>query len=147
MRFKIALLAAAGLPYTALAASGSGVSTGYWDCCKPSCAWSGKAAVSKPVTTCDKNDSPLADADAQSGCNGGPAFACTNNSPFAVNDNLAYGFAATALSGGTESSWCCACYAYVFPPLLFRVAFVRSGKRVANNVRSFVLVSKQKKNG
>ncbi|GJN69843.1 hypothetical protein PLICBS_003895 [Purpureocillium lilacinum] len=115
MQFKIALLAAAaGLPYTALAASGSGVSTRYWDCCKPSCAWSGKAAVSKPVTTCDKNDSPLADADAQSGCNGGPAFACTNNSPFAVNDNLAYGFAATALGGGTESSWCCACYALKF---------------------------------
>lgn len=82
----------------------------YWDCCKPSCAWPGKASVSSPALTCDKNDNPL-DANAQSGCNGGNAYACTNNSPWAVNDNLAYGFAATAINGGSEGSTCCACYA------------------------------------
>lgn len=100
-----------------LAASGTGHSTRYWDCCKTSCAWSGKAAVNKPVTTCDKNDNPLTDPNVASGCGNGSAFACTDNSPWAVGDNLAYGFAATAINGGSESSWCCACYKYIFPPL------------------------------
>ncbi|POR36321.1 Uncharacterized protein TPAR_03480 [Tolypocladium paradoxum] len=94
---------------TALATSGSGHSSRYWDCGKPSCAWSGKASVSAAVRTCDKNDNPLSDPNTKSGCDGGTAFACTNNSPWAVNDNLAYGFAATAINSGTESSWCCAC--------------------------------------
>ncbi|KAI0024050.1 K-family cellulase [Xylariomycetidae sp. FL0641] len=98
----------------ALAASGSGTTTRYWDCCKPSCAWSEKADVSAPVTTCDKSDSPLTDPDVKSGCDGGSAFTCTDNSPWAVNDTLAYGFAATTVSGGSESSWCCACYELTF---------------------------------
>ncbi|TPX07388.1 uncharacterized protein E0L32_002142 [Thyridium curvatum] len=103
---------AVALPLGAHAASGSGHSTRYWDCCKPSCAWSKKAAVSKPVGTCDKNDNPLADPDAKSGCDGGGAFMCSNQQPWAVNDKLAYGFAATAITGGSEASWCCACYAF-----------------------------------
>lgn len=106
---------AALVPSTVLAASGSGHSTRYWDCCKPSCAWSKKAAVSAPILTCDARDNPLSNPDVKSGCDGGTAFACTNNSPWAVNDNLAYGFAATAINGGSESSWCCACYAFVPP--------------------------------
>jgi glycosyl hydrolase family 45 len=72
-----------------------------------------QAKVSEPVLTCDNRENPIVDANAKSGCDGGGAFACTNNSPWAVNDDLAYGFAATALSGGTESSWCCGCYAWV----------------------------------
>ena len=45
-------------------ASGTGTTTRYWDCCKPSCAWPGKAELasgSNPVTTCDIKDSPLTD--------------------------------------------------------------------------------------
>lgn len=99
------------LPFAVQAASGSGKSTRYWDCCKPSCAWSGKASVNRPVLACDSNNNPLSDTNVKSGCDGGSAYTCANNSPWAVNDNLAYGFAATKLSGGTESSWCCACYA------------------------------------
>ncbi|KAI8667474.1 hypothetical protein LRP88_00772 [Fusarium phalaenopsidis] len=101
-------------PLAVHAASGNGHSTRYWDCCKPSCSWGGKASVSAPALTCDKNDNPISDANAKSGCDGGSAFACTNYSPFAVNDNLAYGFAATKLAGGSESTWCCACYALTF---------------------------------
>ena len=97
-------------PTAVLAVSGTGHSTRYWDCCKPSCTWPGKAAVNSPALTCDKNDNPL-NPNVQSGCNGGGAFTCSNNSPWAVNDNLAYGFAATAINGGNEGSWCCACYA------------------------------------
>ncbi|MGH7960512.1 MAG: hypothetical protein ACRERD_01645 [Candidatus Binatia bacterium] len=104
------LLAGTAAPALTLAASGSGHSTRYWDFCKPSCACPGKAAVGSPAQTCDKNDNPLNDPNAQSGCQGGNSFACTNNSPWAVNDSLAYGFAATTINGGSESSWCCACY-------------------------------------
>jgi hypothetical protein len=108
-----ALLALAG-PLAVSAASGSGHSTRYWDCCKPSCSWSGKASVNAPALTCDKKDNPISNTNAVNGCEGGgSAFACTNYSPWAVNDNLAYGFAATKLAGGSEDSWCCACYAYV----------------------------------
>ncbi|KAG8902470.1 acetyl-coenzyme-A carboxylase, partial [Tulasnella sp. 403] len=97
------------------AQSGTGVTTRYWDCCKTSCAWSGKAAVSAPVRTCDKNNNPLSDPNTKSACdNGGSAYACANNSPWAVSDNLAYGFAAVNLSGQTEASWCCSCYQLTF---------------------------------
>ncbi|KAH9904352.1 glycoside hydrolase family 45 protein [Xylariomycetidae sp. FL2044] len=108
----LVLLAAAATGVNA--ASGSGVTTRYWDCCKPSCAWSGKADVDSPVGTCDANDNPLTDPDTASGCDGGSAYTCTNFSPWAVDDTLAYGFAATSISGGTESSWCCACYQLEF---------------------------------
>jgi hypothetical protein len=39
---------------------------------------------------------------------------CTDQSPWAVSDTLAYGFAATHIAGGTEASWCCACYELTF---------------------------------
>ncbi|KAL2022232.1 hypothetical protein VTK56DRAFT_5842 [Thermocarpiscus australiensis] len=110
--FKTAL--AAVLPLGTYAASGSGQSTRYWDCCKPSCAWSGKASVSQPVYACDANFNRISDPNAKSGCDGGTAFSCADQTPWAVNDNLAYGFAATSISGGSESTWCCACYALTF---------------------------------
>lgn len=71
--------------------------------------------MSSPVQTCDKNDGPLSNPGATSGCDGGSAFACSNTSPWAVSDELAYGFAATSIAGGNEASWCCACYKYVRP--------------------------------
>ncbi|KAM0201958.1 hypothetical protein ACHAPQ_007319 [Fusarium lateritium] len=109
-----ALLALAG-PLAVSAASGNGHSTRYWDCCKPSCSWGGKASVNAPALTCDKQDNPISNLNAVNGCEGGgSAYACTNYSPWAVNDNLAYGFAATKLAGGSEGSWCCACYALTF---------------------------------
>ncbi|KAI1631910.1 glycoside hydrolase family 45 protein [Biscogniauxia mediterranea] len=110
----LALLNLSSLAGVVRAASGTGTTTRYWDCCKPSCAWSGKAAVSAPVRTCDKGDSVLSDADARSGCDGGTAFTCSDYAPWAVDDGLAYGFAATAIAGGDESSWCCACFQLEF---------------------------------
>ncbi|TGO33806.1 hypothetical protein BHYA_0226g00130 [Botrytis hyacinthi] len=100
-------------------ASGSGTTTRYWDCCKPSCAWSGKAALasgSGPVGTCDVKDSPLSDptAVAVSGCDGGNSYMCSDQSPWAVSDDLAYGYAAVNIAGGSEASWCCACYELTF---------------------------------
>ncbi|KAG8930070.1 hypothetical protein FRC02_004674, partial [Tulasnella sp. 418] len=96
------------------AQSGSGFTTRYWDCCKTSCAWNGKASVSAPVRTCDKGNNPLSDVNAQSSCNGGGAYACANNLPWAVSDSLAYGYAAVNLAGSSESQWCCSCYKLTF---------------------------------
>jgi hypothetical protein len=39
---------------------------------------------------------------------------CSNESPWEVNDNLAYGYAAVNIAGGSEASWCCACYELTF---------------------------------
>jgi len=96
-----------------------GVTTRYWDCCKPSCSWSNKARVTRPVLTCAKDNKPLADPNLRSGCDGGPAFACGNQSPFAINSTFSYGFAAVAINGKTEYQTCCACYELVFtsPPV------------------------------
>lgn len=67
------------------------------------------------MKSCDKSDNPLSDFNAKSGCqSGGSAFMCTNQSPWAVSDTLSYGFAATTIAGGSESSWCCACYELTF---------------------------------
>ncbi len=39
---------------------------------------------------------------------------CSDESPWAVSDTLAYGYAAVHIAGGTEASWCCACYELTF---------------------------------
>lgn len=108
VRIVLAALSAASVA-TALTGSGKGTTTRYWDCCKPSCAWSGKG-VDNPVKTCDVQDNPLTDVDAKSGCEGGPAYMCSNQQPWAVSDDLAYGF--TAVSGADPS--CCSCYKLTF---------------------------------
>lgn len=105
------------LPAMAMAqASGSGTTTRYWDCCKPSCAWPGKGS-SAPAKTCDKSDNPLNDGGSStSACDsgGGTAYMCTDQSPWAVSDDLAYGWAAVNIAGSSESQWCCACYELTF---------------------------------
>lgn len=44
---------------------------------------------------------------------------CSNESPWAVTDDLAYGYAAVNIAGGSEASWCCACYELLVPPSSF----------------------------
>jgi hypothetical protein len=98
-------------------ASGSGTTTRYWDCCKASCAWPGKttlASGSNPVTSCDASDEPITDYNAVSGCDSGSTYMCSTQQPWAVSENLSYGFAATSIAGGTEATWCCACYELTF---------------------------------
>jgi hypothetical protein len=106
---SLALLALA-TGFASVANAATGKTTRYWDCCKGSCSWPGKAAVSAPITTCDKNDNPLTDANTPSACDGGSAYMCSDQSPWAVSDDLAYGFAAANIAGGSEDSWCCSCY-------------------------------------
>jgi len=83
--------------------------TRYWDCCKPSCSWDGKASVTSPVKTCAKNGIDVLATSVQSGCNGGSAYVCNNQQPFVVG-TTAYGFVAGNIGGLPESSLCCACY-------------------------------------
>lgn len=39
---------------------------------------------------------------------------CTKQAPWQISETLSYGFAAAKLAGGSESSWCCACYKLTF---------------------------------
>jgi hypothetical protein len=95
--------------------SGEAITTRYWDCCKPSCAWNGKADVSKPVLSCTADDKPT-DVAAGTACGtGGTAYGCSNQQPWAVNDTMSYGYAGVFIKpdlthGGIEGAWCCACY-------------------------------------
>ncbi|KAL2258088.1 hypothetical protein VTK26DRAFT_8742 [Humicola hyalothermophila] len=101
---------------SAQGASGSGQTTRYWDCCKPSCAWPMKGNSPTPVRTCDRNDSPLNDGGSTpSGCDpGGSAYMCSGQSPWAVNETVAYGWAAVNIAGSNEAAWCCASYELTF---------------------------------
>ena len=54
--------------------SGTGSTTRYWDCCKSSCSWPGKASVNNPVDVCAKNGITLLDSNTASGCGGGGMY-------------------------------------------------------------------------
>ena len=73
------------------------MTTRYWDCCKASCGWPGKAAVSNPVQTCSQDGVTTVDKNTQSGCTGGTAYMCNNQQPWNVSATLSYGFAAAAI--------------------------------------------------
>jgi hypothetical protein len=96
------------------AVSGSGKTTRYWDCCKPSCSWSGKAAVSSPVASCAADGTTRTAVDAKSGCDGGTSFMCTNQVPRAINASYAVGFTAASVAGWNEAAACCACVELTF---------------------------------
>jgi len=94
--------------------------TGYWDCCKPSCSWSGKGNVKIPVQACDaQTGERLANPDEPSVCQGGRAASCANNQPFVVNERLSMGFAAAAVGGAsglTGDANCGQCFELFFTP-------------------------------
>jgi len=92
--------------------------TGYWDCCKPSCSWPGKGRVNRPVLSCDANTGQkLQDANVPSACGGGSSASCADNKPFVVSSSLAMGFSAVAVSGShglTGDDNCGQCYELKF---------------------------------
>lgn len=96
------------------AAQQTGKTTRYWDCLKPSAAWPGKASVTSPVRSCAKDGVTVLDPNVRSSYNGGTAYTCNTNQPWAVNSTLAYGFAAANVAGGSEATWLCACYELTF---------------------------------
>ena len=90
----------------------------YWDCCKPSCAWPDKFGYDpdKTVKTCNIKDeeTPTQQETGNkyfpwegvvNSCDGGDAFACYDQAPFAVCEDLAYGY--VAASGGTLGDASC----------------------------------------
>lgn len=63
-------------------ASGDGTTTRYWDCCKASCSWPGKAPVTNPVGTCAKDGVKLVDVNVQvKRRKNAPLKVTRNNSP------------------------------------------------------------------
>lgn len=81
----------------------------YWYCCPPTCALADTANVTRPVKACDKDNHPLpSDYQVNPACseiNGGNAYTCADQNPWAVNETTSYGFA--QVSAGAQ---CCACY-------------------------------------
>ncbi|CAI9626872.1 endoglucanase 1 precursor [Alternaria burnsii] len=127
IEFFAVLARCAHLNYT-----GEAVTTRFWDCCKPSCGWNGKAQFSRPVESCTADDKPT-DIAAGTGCNGGSAFQCSNQQPWAINDTLSYGYAGVYITpdlthGGIEDAWCCACYQLNFTsePLIGKSMIVQA---------------------
>jgi len=128
----------AGTTVPSTQTSGSGTTTRYWDCCKPSCSWDGKAPVTSPVKTCDKGGVAFLPTSTKSGCDGGSAYVCNNNVPFVINNTVAYGFAAAAIIGQTEYQSCCACYEMTFTsgPVVGKkmvVQVTNTGSDLSNN--------------
>ncbi|KAI4657609.1 hypothetical protein J4E90_007171 [Alternaria incomplexa] len=112
--------------------TGEAVTSRFWDCCKPSCGWNGKADFSSPVESCTADDKPTDDA-AGTGCNGGSAFQCSSQQPWAINDTVSYGYAGAFIlpeltHGGIEGAWCCACYQLDFTsePLIGKSMIVQA---------------------
>ncbi|KAJ8940955.1 hypothetical protein NQ318_006806 [Aromia moschata] len=90
--------------------SGEGHHTGYWDCCKPSCAWTGNAYTDPPVRGCAADGVTTVDKELQSGCaSDGGSYSCTDQVAHAANKSFALGFTAASFTGGTDYSMCCRC--------------------------------------
>ncbi len=104
--------------------SKEGFATRYWDCCKPSCSWPEHAGdytngldvkqKNNKARMCTKDQKVIDFAEdtwAKSACDeGGYATTCLSQMPIIVNDNLAYGYAATP--AGSDS--CGRCFKLTF---------------------------------
>lgn len=91
---------------------GQGFTTRYWDCCKPSCAWSQNAGAGNEVKTCSANQQVISDKNAQSACDGGPAMTCLNQAPFTIDGcDMGFGFADTS---GKTGHMCGRCFLLTF---------------------------------
>lgn len=91
----------------------------YWDCCKPHC--SSPFNTEHLCANCDStgideiptyveesNEWDTWDKATESSCQGGPAYACYRHVPFAVCENLAYGYA--AVPGAIDEDMCGRCF-------------------------------------
>lgn len=107
---------------------GDGHATRYWDCAKPSCGWSNNAG-GRPVRSCDRDGNNLGPTEAKNGFEGGgTAFTCMSWAPFAKDEKLAFGFAATH-----TNSTCGKCY---------QLQFTGQGQHTANDAGSVAIKDK-----
>lgn len=84
--------------------SGTGVTTRYWDCCKPSCSWqvsADESGFSTPVRSCAADGVQTMDINAQSGCTdtGDVAYMCNDQQPWVYNSTLSFGWVAASFNG------------------------------------------------
>ncbi len=81
----------------------SGWASRYWDCCKPSCAWTTN------LRACQEDGATqITDQSTQSACSGGSAYECYDLAPwYDASTNMSYGFVAHNGSCGT-------CYLFQF---------------------------------
>ncbi|OUM62861.1 glycoside hydrolase family 45 protein, partial [Piromyces sp. E2] len=87
----------------------------YWDCCLPSCSVSNNTHVSKAVKVCKKDGTTFRSFtknDISCGSNNDNLFMCNNNQPWALTNNLSYGFASAFSNIQTDK--CCTCYRLQF---------------------------------
>ncbi|ENN70547.1 endoglucanase [Dendroctonus ponderosae] len=93
--------------------SGSGTTTRYWDCCKPSCSWEGNlngTGKTIPTRSCAADGETTIDPDTLSGCgDGGTSYMCTDQEPFVYNETITLGFVAASFTDGADYSQCCSC--------------------------------------
>ncbi|KAJ8922214.1 hypothetical protein NQ315_004151 [Exocentrus adspersus] len=91
--------------------TGTGKTTRYWDCCKPSCGWAEnlRDKSGTPIRTCKKDGTTTAGTSVQSACAGGESYTCNDQQPRAINSTLALGFVAASFTGGVDTNMCCAC--------------------------------------
>eukprot|EP00833_Pecoramyces_ruminatium_P012073 jgi/Orpsp1_1/1186105/evm.model.c7180000096916.1 len=90
----------------------SGKTTRYWDCCVASCAWDANTNAKHPVNVCEKNGiTRIQGFDYRTGsvCTGGSGYMCNDNQPWAINENVSYGFVAAGFDSGNQKEWCCTC--------------------------------------
>ncbi|GMG27146.1 unnamed protein product [Ambrosiozyma monospora] len=129
--------------------SGSTEITRYWDCCAPSFCWEGKSnSTSGRVAVCDSNGDTLQvdGNNFQSGCVGGKAYMCADQVPWAINDNLAYGFAAASVIGASEDTLACACFKLTFTStsikgkqMIVQITNTGGGTHMTNNAFDLAL--------
>jgi len=95
----------------------TGKTTRYWDCCLASCSWKENTNGSA-VKACKADGVTLVTDElykVRNGCeDGGKAYMCNDNQPWAINDNISYGFVAAAFQNGSQKDWCCSCYRMQF---------------------------------
>jgi hypothetical protein len=88
----------------------TGVTSRYWDCCKPHCGWSRPEGS---LQTCNQSDGSWgSNFNEKSACDGGGAFMCHGNVPWSVSDTLSFGFA--AVTAGASAGVCGKCYQLQF---------------------------------
>jgi len=108
--------------------SPTGHGTRYWDCCKQHCSWPDRGGAA----SCGSSNQLLSDENEGSACASGgekgDAHTCWSMAPWAVADNLAYGFAAVPPGGA-----CGKCY---------QLDFTGTGYNNANDAGSKSLAGK-----
>jgi hypothetical protein len=93
---------------TPVSGGSPGEASRYWDCCKPTCSWKQNVSSSSAAPSCTQSDQIISDANAQSSCEGGSAYACSSFVPWDVSPTLSYGWA--AIQTGDPKSRCGHCY-------------------------------------